>query len=296
MSEEQTPPPESESKSAAGKPDEAAAAGSALPPGAASHDDSAEEKADDSGHDSAEDHAEDHAGDPTSDSTGDSTGDPTEELNTFHLQAPKLKELIHSPDSPSRYLTWLSLAFAGMALICFGLLAARYLEYRRNNRDLEAEKAEEARLYGGWLNKQLAFNRARPGEEPVFMQSLGEFRVLWPGNELRVNMTAECTNEETCNGLKDQPDRVHDLLLPILQASSAEEVLNPNRKLELRRLIAEKLNTLKFSGKIMMVDFTNLTVEPAPAGAAENTRDAAPSPAPADASAAPASSTEPERK
>ena len=193
---------------------------------------------------------------------------PEDELNTFHSHAPKLKELIHSADSPSRYLTWLALSFAGMALICFGLLAGKYIQYRRAHRDVEAEKAEEARLYGGWLNKQLAFNRGRPGEEPIFMQSLGEFRVSWPGSELRANLVAECTNEDTCNALKAQPDRIHDLLLPLLQASNPEEVLNPNRKLELRRLLSEKLNTLKYSGKIMMVDFSNLTVEPAPGNAA----------------------------
>ena len=193
-----------------------------------------------------------------------------EDLNSFHLQNPKLKELIHSPDTPSRYLTWLALSFAGLAVICFGLLIGRYVQYRNSHRDVDAEKAEEARLYGGWLNKQNAFNRARPGEEPIFMQALGEFRVTWPGNELRVSMSAQCTNEETCAELKARPEQVHDLLLPVLQASNPEDILNPNRKLELRRLISEKLNTLKFSGKVIMVDFLNLTVEPGPAGDTAN--------------------------
>ena len=188
------------------------------------------------------------------------------DLNSFHLQNPKLKELIHSSDTPSRYLTWLALSFAGLAVICFGLLIGRYVQYRNSHRDVEAEKAEEARLYGGWLNKQNAFTRLRPGEDPIFMQALGEYRVTWPGNELRVSMSAQCTNEETCNELKARPEQLHDLLLPVLQASNPEDILNPNRKLELRRLISEKLNTLKFSGKVIMVDFSNLTIEPAPVG------------------------------
>jgi len=203
---------------------------------------------------------ENHENEPNALPSDDDFGD----LNSFHLPNPKLKELIHSPDTPSRYLTWLALSFAGLAVICFGLLIGRYIQYRNTHRDVEAEKAEEARLYGGWLSKQLAFNRARPGEEPIFMQALGEFRVTWPGSELRVSMSAQCTNEETCNELKARPEQVHDLLLPVLQASNPEDILNPNRKLELRRLISEKLNTLKFSGKVIMVDFLNLTVEPGP--------------------------------
>jgi hypothetical protein len=191
---------------------------------------------------------------------------PGEELNSFHLHTPKLKELIHSPDSPSRYLTWLAICFSGLALLCFALLVTRYIQYRNAHRDLKAEKAEEERLYGGWLNKQLAFNRSRPGEDPVITQSLGEFRVLWPGNELRVTLVAECTNDETCGALKTRPEQIRDLLLPVLQASNPDEVLNPNRKLELRRTLAEKLNTLKFSGKVMMIDFSDMTVEPASQG------------------------------
>ena len=101
------------------------------------------------------------------------------------------------------------------------------------------------------------------GEDPVFTQPLGEFRVLWAKSELRADLVAECTNEETCNALKDRPEQVHDLILPILQTSSPEQVLNPNSKLELRRAIVDKLNELKFKGKVIQIDFTDLTIEPA---------------------------------
>lgn len=199
---------------------------------------------------------------PEADPAEQSPAEQSEDLNLIHLPKPKLKELIRSADPPSRYLTWLSITFGFLAFTCYGLLIYRYIEHRNASRDLQAEEAERARLYGGWLNKQLAFNRPRPGEDPVFMQGIGQFRVTWAGSELRVSITAECTTEETCNELKNRPEEVSDLILPILQASSPEEVLNPNSKLELRRLLAEKLNTLKFSGKIMMVDFTDLTIEP----------------------------------
>ncbi len=207
---------------------------------------------------------------PTAENTGDEHAAPTpssegaEEFNLDHLPKPKLKELIRSSDSPSRYLTWLSLAFGGLAILCYGLLVTRYIEHRNRNRNLEAEKAEAERLYGGWLNKQNAFNKMKmEGEDPVFTQALGEFRVLWATSELRADLVAECTNEETCNALRDRPEQVHDLILPIFQARTPEQVLNPNSKLELRREIVDKLNELKLKGKILQVDFTDLTIEPA---------------------------------
>lgn|GEM_PF-2149646 len=190
-------------------------------------------------------------------------------INEEHLPAPKLKELIRSPDSPSRYLTWLSLVFASLAILCLGMLVSRYLDYRNRNRDLQAEKAEAERLYGGWLNKQNAFNKMKmEGEDPVFTQPLGEFRVLWATAEMRADLVAECTNEGTCNALKDQPEKIHDLLLPVFQIRTPEQVLNPNSKLELRRELVEKLNEArldgpKSKGKVLQIDFTDLTVEPA---------------------------------
>jgi flagellar basal body-associated protein FliL len=63
--------------------------------------------------------------------------------------------------------------------------------------------------------------------------------------------------------LKDRPEQVHDMILPIFQVRTPEQVLNPNSKLELRREIADKLNELKLKGKILQVDFTDLTIEPA---------------------------------
>ena len=187
-----------------------------------------------------------------------------EELNSFALQKPKLKELIRSPDTPSRYLTWLSLAFGLLAFLCYGLLAERYLAYRKSLQNPEVDKAEEERLYGGWLNKQNYFRKRLTGEDAVYTQELGEFRVSWPGAELRADLVAECTDQDTCTALKSRPEQIHDLLLPVLQMSSQEKILNPNGKLDLRRNLSDKLNELKLKGKIIQVDFSDLTVEPAP--------------------------------
>jgi hypothetical protein len=187
--------------------------------------------------------------------------DSEEEINALRSRVPKLKELIHSSDAPSRYLTWLSISFGTIALCCFSLLVMRYLEYRKSLKNPEIEKMEEARLYGGWLAGQNSFKKRMVGNEPVFTQPLGEFRVLWPGREMRADLVAECTSEETCTGLKEIPEKIHDALLPVLQASSPEDVLNPNRKMELRRALTDKLNELQPASKVMQVDFSDLTVE-----------------------------------
>ncbi len=201
---------------------------------------------------------------PTGNEATDQTGTEIDaEFNEFNLKKPKLKELIRSSDSPSRYLTWLSISFGVLAVCCYGLLVQRYVEYRKQKSNPALEKLEEEKLYGGWLNNQKYFRKPKEGEEVVFTQALGEFRVLWTGSELRADLVAECTDEATCNALKDQPEKVHDVILPLLQSSSEQEVLNPNRKLELRRLISEKLNELKFKGKVIQIDFSDLTVEPA---------------------------------
>lgn len=202
--------------------------------------------------------------------------DPEDEINALRSHTPKLKELIHSSDAPSRYLTWLSISFGFIAICCFGLLVMRYLDYRKSLKNPELEKLEEERLYGGWLAGQNSFKKRMVGDEPVYTQPLGEFRILWPGREMRADLVAECTSEATCKGLKEIPEKIHDALLPILQASNAEDVLNPNRKMELRRALTDKLNELQPQSKVMQVDFSDLTVEAAGDSAPETMPPASP--------------------
>ena len=175
---------------------------------------------------------------------------------------PSLKDLLHSSDSPSKYMTVLSMVFASLALICSGILISQYLKYRANAKNEAARRDEESKLYGGWLAGQHKFKAKSENGDDLITQELGQFRASWKNIELRVDLVAECTDEETCKSLKDQELKVRDLLIPMLQASSQEEVMNPTKKLQLRRRLAEKLNELELKGRVIQIDFTDMTLEP----------------------------------
>ena len=187
---------------------------------------------------------------------------PEPEISDAEGPKPTLKDLLHSSDSPSKYLTVLSMVFAGLALICSGILVVQYLKYRSNAKNEAARKEEEAKLYGGWLAGQHKFKYKSENGDDLITQSLGEFRANWKNIELRVDLVAECSDEETCKSLKDQELKVRDLLMPLIQASSQEEVMNPSRKLAFRRRLAEKLNELELKGRVIQIDFTDMTLEP----------------------------------
>jgi len=180
-----------------------------------------------------------------------------------NLKKPSLKELLHSTDFPSRYLTILSLVFAALALTCFGILVTQYLKYRHSVQNEASAREEEARLYGGWLNGQHKFRKkaGEDGIEPLITQALGEFRASWKDVEFRADLVAECSTEEACEQLKKMELQVRDLLLPVIQASNQEEVMNPARKLALRRRLAEKLNDLNLKGQVIQIDFNDMTLE-----------------------------------
>lgn len=192
----------------------------------------------------------------------DTPGEPTAASGDPDGHRPGLKELLHSPDSPSKYLTILSLVFAGLALLCAGILLNQYLKYRQHAKSATAQQDEEAKLYGSWLAGQHKFKNKSENGDDLITQALGEFRASWKGIELRVDLVAECTDEETCKALKDQELKVRDLLMPVLQASSQEEVMNPTRKLALRRRMAEKLNELELKGRVIQIDFNDMILEP----------------------------------
>lgn len=170
---------------------------------------------------------------------------PDEDLEDLDLadpSRPRLKELLNSSDSPSRYLTILSILFAVLALLCMSLLVFQYLK-NRHSEQKEPETVQVAKL------------------EPTITESLGEFRVNWGNAELRVDIVAQCSSKEACEQLKENLVQARDLTLPLLQESSRDEVLNPDRKLLLRKNIAEKLNDLKLNGKVTQIDFSDMTVE-----------------------------------
>ncbi len=200
----------------------------------------------------------------TPEDTAESSQEPALEHPASDAEGPKptLKDLLHSSDSPSKYLTVLSVVFAGLALICSGILVVQYLKYRSNDKNEAARKEEEAKLYGGWLAGQHKFKYKSENGDDLITQPLGEFRASWKGIELRVDLVAECSDEDTCKSLKDQELKVRDLLMPLIQGSSQEEVMNPSRKLAFRRRLAEKLNELELKGRVIQIDFTDMTLEP----------------------------------
>ncbi len=155
---------------------------------------------------------------------------------------PSLKDLLQSPDSPSRYMSFLAVVFALLGIFCLALLTHAYLKYQHSAQKPVKKKVE-------------------PVVEKTFNQELGEFVISWDHSDLRVNITAECASLEACDQLKEHLSRARDATLPVLQGSSREQILNPEKKVLLRQAIAEKLTDLKLGGKITDVNFTDMTVE-----------------------------------
>ncbi|MCW3101477.1 MAG: hypothetical protein JWL77_7095 [Chthonomonadaceae bacterium] len=166
--------------------------------------------------------------------------DPSEEDSSS--PTPRLKDFLHSPDSPSRYLTILSLVFAFLAASCFGVLVFQYIKHRHSVQKHET-LPEIVKL------------------EPIYQQKVNDLQVMWNDGELRADMVVQCSTIETCEEIKARKTEVRDLTLPILQTSSRMEILNPVKKLRLRQQITDALNTMKLSGKVIEVNFTDLMVE-----------------------------------
>jgi flagellar basal body-associated protein FliL len=180
----------------------------------------------------------------TAELTGIPPLDPTQDAHSYVIPAPRLKEYFTSTDAPSRYLILLSSLFAFLAVCSFSLLI--FYTWKHRHAEQKTPVATTVESIG----------------EASFNAALGQFKVQWDDGELSADLTAECTTEEACKALKDRYDQTHDSILPLLQASSRTEILNPARKLRLRQAIADKLNELKLNGRVVQIDFTDLTVEP----------------------------------
>jgi flagellar basal body-associated protein FliL len=167
------------------------------------------------------------------------------------IRAPRIKELLESQDPPSRFITYLSIAFGLLAMLCLGVLVKKYLEIRAAHQPAVVEEIKAA-------------------PEKVYTQAIGEFKLVLKGaespndGELRVDMTAECSTQEACDYLKDHLPQTRDIVIPVLVNVRREEVLNPESKNLMRRRIAEQLNSLPMKGKIIQILFTDMTVEDAP--------------------------------
>lgn len=178
------------------------------------------------------------------------TDELEEIVNEAHppIRAPQIKELLESPDPPSRFMTWLSFAFALLAMACAGTLLMKYWESRK-------------------MRHPVVLEAPPPAPEKVITEPLGEFRMVLKGadhpneGELRVDMVAECTTEAACTYLKDHLVQARDIVIPVLVNARREELLNPDSKSLIRRRIAEQLNSLPMNGKVIQILFTDLTVE-----------------------------------
>jgi flagellar basal body-associated protein FliL len=170
--------------------------------------------------------------------------EPFPEADSSDSKSPRLKEYLSSNDAPSRYLMVLSFVFGFLAISCFVLLLWQYLKHRHHEQKIEVKTAETVKI------------------EPSFHQPLGEYRVQWDDAEMRADLNVECSTQVACDELKNKYVEAHDLLLPIFQASSRSEMLNPNQKTRLRQALANKLNELKLQGEVREVDITDLSIEP----------------------------------
>ena len=157
-------------------------------------------------------------------------------------EAPSLKDYFHSPDAPSRYLMFLSISFGLLALFCFGFLITAYVKHRHDAK-LAVVTTETLKL------------------EPSFREGLGEIRISWKDGDMRADLIAECTTEAACAEIKNRKAEARDVTIPILQNSSRTEILNPTKKLMVRNQIVEKLNEMKLPGKVIQVDFNDLSIE-----------------------------------
>jgi flagellar basal body-associated protein FliL len=162
--------------------------------------------------------------------------------------SPSIKELLNSSDPPSRFVTFLALGFALIALMCVGLFVSRYLDMKRGSQPVEVKQ------------------ESLPAEK-IITEPLGEFKLVLKGadhpteGELRVDIVAECTNAEACQYLKDHLAQARDIVIPVLINARRADLLNPDGKTLIRKRITEQLNSLPMNGKIIQVLFTDLTIE-----------------------------------
>ena len=157
-----------------------------------------------------------------------------------------LKTLLQSSDTPTRFMTFLSMGFALLALICFGLLITLYIKNRNSHQVVKTE-----------VVAPLA---------PTITQSLGDFEAIVKpiGSEeeqLSISIIAECNSTEVCETVKSHLAEVRDLVVPLLMGLTKEEWLSVDSKTLLRRKITDRINSMTLPGKVLQVDFSDLLIE-----------------------------------
>jgi flagellar basal body-associated protein FliL len=163
------------------------------------------------------------------------------------LKTPRIKELLQSPDTPSRFMTVLSIVFGILAVVCFSLLVTLYVKHRAHEKKIAP--VEEKVVVAPIITEPL-------GEFKLFLTPEGKERI-----ELRVDIVAECSTQDACTYLKDHLPQARDVVLPVLSTSTREEFLSTDSKNLIRRKISERLNSIPMTGKVLQVHFSDMTIE-----------------------------------
>jgi flagellar basal body-associated protein FliL len=146
-------------------------------------------------------------------------------------------------DPISRKLILLSLIFATLALSCIGYLTFIYQQKKHANHATNSGETST-----------VAPQAITQGLEEIMV-------VLKNEQELRVEMVAECSQIETCDYLKDHIPQARDLLIPVLSGMNPQDLPNVESKNLLRKKLTDRLNTLEMPGKVIQIEFVNLSVE-----------------------------------
>lgn len=184
--------------------------------------------------------------DETSDASIESPTDPSSEtLSVKHKEKPK--KLIVTPamkaDPISRKLIKFSLFFALLAMTCIGFLV--HLHHQKKQAELPPVVEDTSKR-----------------SIQAITQNLDEIQVVLKNEqELRVEMVVECSQIEACDYIKDHTPQVRDLLIPVLNNINPNDLSSAESKNLVRKKLTDRLNTLDMVGKVIQVEFVNLTVE-----------------------------------
>ncbi len=184
----------------------------------------------------AESEADSHGGD-----SNKKSGKPPRAKKKKIALTPEMKA-----DPISRKLILFSLFFAALAILCIGLLTRIYLEKKHAHDPVET---------------------VTHSVEPIviFSQALDEIHVVLKNEQdLRVELVTECSDKETCEFIKNNQAQVRDSLIPILSNIDSDLFSNLENKREVRKQLAEEINTIPMPGKVIQIHFNNLSIEGKP--------------------------------
>lgn len=155
---------------------------------------------------------------------------------------PKLSDALKAGGMTRRFAQF-SIIFGILALVCIGFLTFIYYREKKTHPDLKNEPTH------------LVETKAITFDFPAL-------EVVLPNEqELRVEMTMECSMKETCEFIKANQEQSRDLLIPVLSHLQTEDYMNAEYKKLIRKKLADRLNSMEMPGKVIQIHFTNLNIE-----------------------------------